>query len=117
MMLHLISQLPSAQVLSAELAPAIDRERTFLNNVGRMDCSQTTYPLVYTPYIYDREAFCCQKYNQARDVIPISSRGDRILGTGCKRERGRRKRRCVAAFTQKTNALGCKERYNDREKF
>jgi hypothetical protein len=69
MMLHLISEHPSAQVLNPKLASAlaIDRERTFLNNVGGMDCSQTTYP-DYTPpiYIYDREAFLLPKVQSSR---------------------------------------------------
>jgi hypothetical protein len=96
MMLHLISEHPSAQVLNPKLASAlaIDRERTFLNNVGGMDCSQTTYP-DYTPPIYMTERHsCCQKYNQARDVIPISSRGDRIVGAGCKKGGGNAAVRC-----------------------
>lgn len=123
MMLHLISLLPSAQSVELQtcLCPCYWQRANFSQQCRQNGLLENHLRQVYTPctlyiYIYDREAFLAAKSTiKPVTSFPFLLAAIEPWGAGCKR--GRRKRRCAAAFTQKTNALSCKERYNDREKF
>lgn len=118
MMLHLISlcSLPPKCWTPTCLCPCYWQRANFSPTMSaEWIARKPPTPSIHPLYIWPRGILAAKSTIKPRDVIPISSRGDRILGAGCKKGGGNGGALLLSRRNQ--CALACKERYNDREKF